>query len=111
MPQKRHVGAGDIEEFQDDHRHAVEMGRPEFPLEPPGHAPDMDVRVEPFGVHVGRFRGENELDPADRFQLRQVGVQNARIFFVIFARGELSRIDEDRDDRHVAETLTLTDQA
>ena len=28
----------------------------------------------------------------------------------ILARGELGRIDEDRDDRHVAETLTLTNQ-
>ena len=104
------IGTDDLEELEHDGGHAAEMTGPAGTFEDVGEiaalrrmssADRSGTSSAPWGRRRGRARGLAQL---------QVVFERPGIAVEVFARPELGRVDEDRDDREIGLAAAPLDQ-
>ena len=98
LAEDRDIGQRGDQELGDHGRDTLEMRRPETVFESgDGGTGQRDRRRKARRIDFRHRRGEDGID-ADGAELFEIGLECPRISVEIFARRELRRIDEDRDD-------------
>ncbi len=108
-PEKRQMRLDNGEQLGHHRGHATKVPRPAAPAKGIGQPFDIDIGGVPKGVHLPRFRGENQID-AGGFGESRVPAQIAGIGFEILPLPELGRVDEDRQHQQIASLAPLVEQ-
>ena len=101
LAEVRRVGAGQVQQLEDDGQYPVEEARTAGPLQRLAERPGVDPdRGLPGRVHLRACRGEHQVDTFGAGG-GEVGLERARVPVEVLVRPELQRVHEQRHDHRV----------